>query len=487
MIKLGDGAAIDSLILTFVRFVTMALSIVCTKILSVKFSLEDFGTYSQALLIVSTFSSFSILGLTDATNYFYNSLSDSLKQKVVSSIFLLQFVVGLFVAISILLCQNIIIDYFNNPELGEFILWLSVMPMASNLLAMLQIMYVSLGKTKIIAIRNFVVSLIRLCIFVVVSYYFKNILFVFILISICDIIQVGYFFIGIHHHGVKLDFSIPSVKNIMMILSYSIPMAIYVVMNALLRDIDKLMVGNLSSTENLAIYANSSRVLPFDVFTASLITVLIPFITKFISSKDYKSVTDILANYINLAVIITGILTLSMVCYADGAVVFLYSEQYLPGLSIFVLYIIVDFLRVLNISFIFSTVGKTKLLLGMSFVMLILNIVLNYVFYLKFGLVGPAISTVCVILLSNFYIFYKTSAIIHFPSLKLVRIKKIFAIILQCIVSFFLIDRFKQLLGFTDSYNVFVFLISYSLQVCILLLLNFRDIMRHFRSLNSFR
>lgn len=487
MIKIRDGVAVDSLVLTFIRFVTMALSIVCTKILSIQFSLEDFGTYSQALLIISTLSSFSILGLTDATNYFYNSLSDSAKNKIVSSIFLLQFFVGFCVLISILIAQNAIAEYFNNKSLKNFILWISVMPLTSNLLAMLQVMYISLGKTKIIAIRNLVVSLIRLCIFVVFSCVFHDILLIFILISVCDILQVVYFFWGINRFGVRLKLLLPSFETIKMILSYSIPMALYVIMNALLRDMDKLMVGNLSSTENLAIYTNASRILPFDVFTASLITVLIPIITKSISRKDYRTVIGILASYINLGIAITAILTLSLICYADGAIVFLYSKQYLSGLSIFVLYIIVDFLRVLNISFFFSAVGKTKLLLGMSSVMLILNVILNYIFYINLGLIGPAISTVCVILLSNFYVLYKTSSLIHFPTLKLIKIKKLLVIILQCIVLSLSINYLMQLLGIRDSQNAFVFAFSYALQVCVLLWLNFRYIVSHFRSLNNYR
>ena len=71
-----SGAATSSILLMSVQIVTTILGLIITKLLSVNFSLKEYGTYSQALLVTTTVTSISILGLTNATNYFYNRTDD---------------------------------------------------------------------------------------------------------------------------------------------------------------------------------------------------------------------------------------------------------------------------------------------------------------------------------------------------------------------------------------------------------------------------
>ena len=60
-----NGAAIDSILLTFVKVITALLGIIVTKLLSMHFTLHEYGTYSEAMLIVTTASTLSIFGLTE--------------------------------------------------------------------------------------------------------------------------------------------------------------------------------------------------------------------------------------------------------------------------------------------------------------------------------------------------------------------------------------------------------------------------------------
>ena len=67
----GTGASTNAIYLIVVRIVTIVLSFVVARILSQYLSIYDYGTYSQIMLIVSTTSSLTILGMTDAINYYY--------------------------------------------------------------------------------------------------------------------------------------------------------------------------------------------------------------------------------------------------------------------------------------------------------------------------------------------------------------------------------------------------------------------------------
>lgn len=68
--KLRNGAATDSLVLTFVRVVTACISILIYKLLAVNFSLDEYGVYSQAILVSTTVTSITIMGMSDADKLF---------------------------------------------------------------------------------------------------------------------------------------------------------------------------------------------------------------------------------------------------------------------------------------------------------------------------------------------------------------------------------------------------------------------------------
>ena len=87
MFKNASG---DSFFLIFVRMVTLVFGLLMTRILSGYFSVHDYGTYSQIILIVGTVSSLTILGMIDGVNYFFCKEQDLEKrEKYISNIFFL--------------------------------------------------------------------------------------------------------------------------------------------------------------------------------------------------------------------------------------------------------------------------------------------------------------------------------------------------------------------------------------------------------------
>ena len=68
----GNGIFADATILTLVKVVTALLGLVSTRIISDGFSFHIYGTYSQSMLLNTTISAITILGLTDAVNLYFN-------------------------------------------------------------------------------------------------------------------------------------------------------------------------------------------------------------------------------------------------------------------------------------------------------------------------------------------------------------------------------------------------------------------------------
>ena len=187
------GASVDALALTFVRIVTILISMVIYKLLAVYFSVEEYGTYASAMLVATTATSLTVLGLTDAINYFYVKDKNREHSKVyVYTIFFIQLVVGVVCAIAVLLLKNRIAVYFGNPTVADMIPGIVFIPVLTNLANMLQVLFVTAQKAKIIAIRNLFISILKIASVAIICLWLKDIYAVIITTLVLDLGTVIY-------------------------------------------------------------------------------------------------------------------------------------------------------------------------------------------------------------------------------------------------------------------------------------------------------
>ncbi|MDE6670165.1 MAG: oligosaccharide flippase family protein, partial [Muribaculaceae bacterium] len=266
------------------------------------------------------------------------------------------------------------------------------------------------------------------------------------------------------------------------LLQFCLPMAVFVILNSLVRDIDKWIVSCLGDTDEVAIYANCSRVLPFDTLATSLTTTLIPVITRNIRINKEK-VLNIFKYYLNLCLITTCILVLPAIILSKQLLITLYAEDYLPGLNIFIIYLFIDMLRFANISIIFSTSGNSKSLMIIAGVSLLMNTFLATILYKSFGLTGPAMATLAVICLSSIFLFLGGGKILRFNLFDLLEVKNIGLILLEVIILFILNSIFTKYFSLLN--DILHFFICYIPMICVLMLCNFGEIKKNFKMLNS--
>lgn len=487
-IKTFKGAAADSIVLTFVRVITTILGLLVTKLLSTQLTLEEYGTYSQAMLIVSTATSISILGLTNAVNYFYNASDNKEeKQKYVSTMFSIQYLVGTITAILIVVCHSFIIHYFKNDQLDKIIYLIAWMPLLENVLPMLQVLFVSIGRAKLIAIRNFIISVLRLLVVVITCYVTKNILTIFVILLLLDLIQVVYFMYAFSKTNFKIKLCYFTGKYVMPIMRFSIPMAIYIMCNSFTRDIDKYVISFFTDTTTLAIYTNASKILPFDMITASFITVLIPIITRQVSNKEYYKAKYTMKTYLRLGYILTWIAVFGAVIVAKELMIFLYSEKYLSGLSVFIVYLLVDMVRFANTSMLLVATGKTNLLMISTLVSLVLNFVLNIISFKMLGIFGPAISTLIITIGLTFYLLSKGAKQINCFLNEFFDFKEVLLIFAELLVIGLLCYLLKiNIANYTNS-NVFILAFTYLLFVGMMFLINKNRIIQCLKEVNKLK
>ena len=481
-----NGAAGDSIFLVAVRFVTIFLGLVVTRIMSGHFSMHDYGTYSQINLLATTIASITILGMTDGLNYFFCKEKDQTRRdSFVSTIFSLQLILSLVASIVVLSCAVPVAKYFKNDDVKSLMVFAVLLPFFTNVIHLLQVLFVAVGKAKGIAIRNFVVAVMRIVAIAVACYVFDSIAVMLICTVILDVLQVLYFVIGLKNGGFWVNPFKLNPGLIREILAYCIPMAMFVMLNSLNRDFDKYVVSAFTDTETLAIYTNASKILPFDTVMTAFVTVLVPYITRYIAEKDFDATRKLYSSFLEIAYVSTGIMAIGAIAVAPDLMTLLYSEKYSSGLYIFILYIVVDLLRVLGITLLLSAAGKTKTIMYVSIGTLAVKAVTSVGFFFLFGIIGPAVSTVVVTFINGIVLLYYGAKEIKTSIAKLFEWKYVLLFFGETIVGAALVLALRQVMV-SAGITYFVRLVCcYGVFCIVMLVLNFKRFFKNIKYINS--
>lgn len=476
----------DTVAMAFVKLLSMFTSILTTMILSRRLSLVEYGTYSTGNLIINTATSVSALGLLDAVNFYYNGKEkDDGRDRYINTTFLLLLLFGCTAATVIILFQNAFTRYFHNTLLKTIYVYIAFRPLLSNLEVASRNLHLAIGKARFIAFRNALFSMGKLLIISITSLLTTNVATIFLCILILELgtTLLNFYVLEKNNVHVRMEHSDP--RMIKEILQFCIPMGIYIQLNALTQNMDSFIIGYFESTDKLAIYTNCSTRLPIDFMSTSLLTVLIPAMTRCIQKKELQAGLELFRCYIKIGYIFSWAFGLACILLSPEAVRFLYGDKYLDGTVIFVIYILVDMLRFANLSLILSAKGDTKTLMLLSCGSLGANLILNVLFYQLFGFAGPAIATVVITLFMSICLLQKSAKVLDTTIVGLLD-KKHLSKYFLCMLAAGVLTYAVRLILNSMSCHYFVTLVIGGLICTIsILVCNYRDIRNTFRILNT--
>lgn len=485
-LSLRRGASSDAMLLIVVKLITMILGMATTRLLSQYLSVYDYGTYSQITLIASVVSSATIFGMMDGVNYFYHaSPTPQEKESNVCSIFTLQCIVGTVAGFVVMALSSPLYHYFDNPNIRGLLIFAAVLPMLQNLTGMLQVLIVSVGKASILALRNFGVSAIRLIIVVTVVLATRSILVVLLTTFVLDILQIILFAAILRKHSCRIHFEKIRGQTLRQIVRYCAPMAVFIMIGSLNRDVDKYFVTLWTDTQTLALYTNASKMLPFDVVITSFTTVLMPQISQAIAADNRENAARLYRRFLEIAYISTTIACCAALSAAPQLMKLLYSNVYLSGLSIFCIYILVDMIRYTNTTMVLSASGKTGRLMLLSLSAIVTNIILNIVMYHWIGLEGLAVATLLTTVLMGIAIITLGAKELHCSVSKLFDGKYLLLFLAENAVLTILLYHAQLWLEQKDVHYVAILAIIGGSYGCIMLALNGKRLLRCLKQVNE--
>ncbi|MDP9739959.1 UNVERIFIED_ORG: O-antigen/teichoic acid export membrane protein [Bacillus sp. B2I3] len=383
----------DAMKLTTSKVITVVISLSTVMLLSRFLTLEEYGTYSQIIMITNLITSLLMLGLPNSISYFLaRAENEEEKQKFLSVYYTFSTTLSIIIGIVMVSITPLVVRYFNNDLLNNFFYFLAVYPWAKIIMASIDNVLIVYKRTSLIMIYRIANSFSLLIIILIVQIFnfsFQAYMLLFIINEVVFAISVY-----IISNSISGKLIINNDKSLIKkILTFSIPIGLATAIGTLNIELDKLMMSIILDTEQLAIYTNASRELPVTIFAISITAVLLPQIVKLLKKGDTKIAIDLWGHSTVLSYIIICFFTTVFFVYAEDVMTLLYSDKFLPGVSVFRVYCLVLLLRCTYFGMILNAKGKTKFIFYSSIASLGINICLNFLLYFFLGIIGPAIAT----------------------------------------------------------------------------------------------
>lgn len=379
--------------LTITKLVNLIISMIIVMFLSRFRTLEEYGTYSQLNMVVALLATIIMLGLPNSINYFLAKAEDNKERtEFLSNYYTISTLLSIITGAVLLFTMPLMVKYFNNELIYSFgfvVLLLPLINIIGGSIGNLLIVYERVTLLSIYNIASGMILLGILVVSIILDFSFMN--YMRMTISAKMLITLFIYYIASKLAG-KLRFTIN--KNmIKTILKFSIPLGLAAIVGTISIELDKLMIGYFFDTETLAIYTNAAKEMPVTIIASSITAVLLPQLVVMLKEHKNEAAISLWGDATSLSYAFICFFATALFVFAPEAISILYSDKYLPGVAVFRVYNIVLLLRCTYFGMILNSIGKTKFIFYCSIASLALNVLLNYIFYLIFGLIGPAIAT----------------------------------------------------------------------------------------------
>ncbi len=407
--SISNSLGKETVLLTVSKMATLVITMLTGMMLSRFRTFEEYGTYSQLTLVVTLFTSIFMLGLPNSINYFLaRADSKAEQQKFLGVYYTLSTILSLIMGVVLTFSAPLIAAYFKNPAVLTFVYFLLLYPWANVAASSIENILIVYHKTSFLIFYRIANSLCLLGAVLVVQWLgmgFREYMVVNLTIY-CFFALAVYAIAYRISGGFRLGFDKQLIRTI---FAFSLPLGLSAVVGTLNIEIDKLLIGFLMDTEQMAIYTNASKELPVSFVSASITAVLLPQLTRMLKKDRDRDALSLWANATELSYLLICLIAAGVFTYAEDVMSLLYSEKYLPGLPVFRIYTLVLLLRCTYFGIILNAKGKTKEIFFAGIASLALNVVLNPLMYWGFGMIGPAIATLLSILVIQLWQLHQTA------------------------------------------------------------------------------
>lgn len=411
--KSSNSLGKNATILSISKAITLTISMIVTMLLSRYRTLEEYGTFSQIFIVINITTTLFVFGLPNSIIFFLGSLDlEEERNKFLSFYYTLSTILGIFIGIVLLASSPVIIKFFGNDLISKFIFFIVLYPWTKIVMSSVQNVLIFYNKTISLVIYTVSHSILSLSAVIIAQKYDLDFVYYMLIIIIIEIVYtlIVYSLVKNITKDLTPYFNLSFLRNV---LKYSIPIGLASILGTINIELDKLIISYYFNIEQLAIYTNAGKELPISFIAASITAVIMPELVKLFNKGNKVEAINLWKNSITLSYIIICLFAVGIFVFSPEVVTILYSEKYLSGITVFRVYTIILLFRFTYFGMALNALGKTRYILYSSIGSLLINFVLNFLFYNWFGFVGPAIASVISVVSIQFFQLLATSKILQ--------------------------------------------------------------------------
>ena len=382
----------QTIYLTFQSTIRKVLAMFFFVMLARYLTVEDFGKYQQLMMVVGIFGGIFSMGIPVAISYFHGQ-SNRYKDKV--SVYKRFFITQIsLVFVGILLfyfSSSFLAEFFKNEYFVIFTPVVSVIMITNTSLELFKNLSTVTNKLKYFLIVTSLVQLFSIATSILILIYTEDIFYILITTAIFNTLI---FFILIKSN-LKFFLFNTTQKFINRTESkYVLMMGSITLIGMINGYTDQIMVSSMLTIEDYSNIRIGAFQIPFvGIITGSLLTVMIPIISKYYKNKEYENIIEIWKLSIEKASILLVPIVVFCLIFGNEIIISLFSDKYESAVIIFQAYMFQWLRAVIIFGGVMGAIGLEKELFKNTVIISILNIILNYFLILEFGVIGAAIAT----------------------------------------------------------------------------------------------
>lgn len=190
------------------------------------------------------------------------------------------------------------------------------------------------------------------------------------------------------------------------LLNYSVPVSAAQILWGLNKQLDKYVVAAFLPASVYAVYTNGAWEVPIiPTIAYSVAAVMMPSMVRHFANNEKKELLTLWLKSIKKVSIVVLPLTMLVELIADELVVLLYTPEYIDSAIPLRIYTLMILQRVGTFSALLRAMGDTKTITRSAFLMICVNMFLNFPLLWMLGFAGPAVATLVANLCTWVYAF----------------------------------------------------------------------------------
>ena len=357
---------------------------------------EKFGSLSFFLSIVSILILLSGFGINVSTSKYVAQYNKTGKlASVLSSGIKLRFIFSLIFAVIVAIFHNQLALSIGRPEFSSLFLFAAPLLFFEGITSFLKKIFQGLHRLKYNFIINLLengLKLVLVILFLTFSFEILSIVSAFILSFFITSIVGFYLLYKNFYIKYKADYKEKNFSKD--IFKYSIPLLFISIGFAIATEVDILMLGLLTTDEEVGIYAVAKKIaVKFPHISIAISMGIMPLFVKF--NNKQEKLKKIFYTALKINTLIFSVIAFIILFLSPFFIPLIFGSQY--SLSVLPLQILTVYLVAYSFSIFLSSFLNyqglaKKRAINLSFSMF-LNIVLNFALIPTYGAIGAAIST----------------------------------------------------------------------------------------------